>query len=166
MATRDKWNAFSVSFQKALRSAGEEVSKAAGKQLTLATEDWLANIDKASEFDPEVMPFLTGNLHDSMATTVSQKGRLLSLRQMEKVAAVDQKYHRRVINGHFEGIRVAMSAPRPREVTASLFIGVPYADAVNDYPQHAGYVERLEESFASEMERKIKRLEKLRYKTR
>lgn len=165
-ATRDRWDAFSVSFQHALRDAGEAVSKAAGIQLVNACDDWIRKLDEGSETDPDIIPFLTGNLHDSIVASVSQKGRLIGVRQMDKVATEDQKYRGRSVNGHLEGMRIAMAAPRPEAPTANLFIGAPYADAVNQNVYHVGYVERLEESFVNAMERKLHRLESLRYKTR
>ena len=90
-----------------------------------------------------------------MATVVTDGNRIVSIRQMQPGATVGQNDETHgYIDGAEWGARVANRASRVLlgGVQAKLVIGVPYAEKVDEMPEHEGYVREFETDFASTME--------------
>ena len=155
------WGNTYKAFSKELLKAGEKITKQGETILTKACEDWLAEqnsnwprhytMQSGAQFGgDEYYPWYTGNLHDSVATRVSNNGRTISIRQMDPAAIIAQhdETHDRIdgqVFGQMAAVRSArMGLPG---LLAQLFIGVPYAEKVNEMDSHAGYVEVMQEDF-------------------
>lgn len=177
-----RWGKTYKGFSVMLEKAGRTLTTAGGTVLTRACETWLQEVDsqwprgeKRVQMNRNTgqtartygayksgyrggdhyYPWYTGNLHDSMATRVAIGNRTVSIRQMAEGASVNQYAEGYgPINGHEWGIT---ATSRGRYVflpglQAQLYIGVPYAAAVDEMPEHRGYVREFEKDFASTIE--------------
>ena len=114
-------------------------------------------------------PWYTGNLHDSLAVGVIQGARILAKAQMAPGAYILQEYKHQAIDGALEGEAALFRAARtfaPGQagdtLRAVLVIGVPYAKDVNKMPNHAGFVEALQDDFYSTILPQMNSLRKIK----
>ena len=177
-----EWGKTYKGFAQALAEAGKHLTKQGATIMTAACEEWLQDVDSqwprgarrdimnlntgksqrsygayASGYrgGDHYYPWYTGNLHDSMATVVTDGNRIVSIRQMQPGATVGQNDETHgYIDGSEWGLLVANRASRVLlgGVQARLVIGVPYAQKVDEMPEHEGYVREFEVDFASTME--------------
>ncbi len=176
------WGKTYRGFAQALAEAGKHLTKQGATILSDACESWLQDVDsqwpRGSRNDivnlntgkvqrtygayasgyrggDKYFPWYTGNLHDSLATVVTDGNRVVGIRQMQPGATVAQYDETNgIIDGTEWGLLVANRAAHVLlgGVQAKLVIGVPYAQKVDEMPEHAGYVHELEVDFASTME--------------
>lgn len=117
----------------------------------------------------DMHPWYSGNLHDSMAVGVFNGTRLLSARYMTPGAIEPQTYKGQTVDGVTAGqealqraAHVFASGQAGATLRAVMVIGVPYADDVNEMPDHAGYVEYLQHEFSSTIAPAVDKLRKIK----
>lgn len=125
-------------------------------------------IDAQSAFLNEVqankdrLPYVTGNLHDSIGTVVSVNGRVIRAQFLPTEAKTTSEltgkerlmassYHGVQVRGSVEAVRLVRRAAYPRGLGATLIVGVPYAEILNERGRHLGYLDRLEFDFIKAM---------------
>ena len=102
-------------------------------------------------------PWYTGTLHDSMATVITDRNRVVAIRYMQDLSAShaqsNQTYKGQVINGREWAEEIARRAQYVflPGIQMRLIIGVPYARDVNESPNHAGFIDEFEVDFGSTM---------------
>ena len=186
-ATNNKaaWGKFAKGFATLLVESGKHLDPQGASMMNAACENWLQEQDSqwprgAGRIEMnlntgktqrsygayrsgyrggnEDYPWYTGNLHDSVATVVTDGGRIVGIRQMAPGATVGQ-YDKRFgyIDGVEEGARMAARASHVLfpGIVARLVIGVPYTDDVNKSPAHAGFADELQRDFARVMSNAI-----------
>lgn len=179
---RADWGKTYKGFSTALAEAGKILTKQGETVLTRACEDWLREVDsqwprgqRADQMNLNTgqvsrsykayrtgyrggnhfYPWYTGNLHDSFSTRVAVGNRTVSIRQIQPGASVGQ-YDKRF--GYIDGYEWGLTAANRGQyvflpgLQAQLYIGVPYAEKVDEMPAHAGYVKEFERDFASTLE--------------
>lgn len=118
-------------------------------------------------------PWYTGNLHDSVAVGVMEGTRIITAIHMPPAAYVLQEYEGQVVDGVTAGQDALMRAAHTFErgrgkigstLRAVLTIGVPYAEKVNEMPNHEGYVQYLEHEFSYPIYNTILDLSKASFK--
>ena len=168
-----RWKGETVKgFSDALSYAGEHLSgwargwmhEAVKKSLSQIDSEWphssfkskgtiVTNLFGGDKFHP----WYSGHLHDSVVAIVSDKHRTVAIEYMPPSAeTATQTYNGQTVVGRDAGEIAAMSAQRVLHflpgTVASIFVGVPYADKVDDMPRHAGYIRELQNQFASSVE--------------
>lgn len=109
-------------------------------------------------------PWFTGTLHDSISGRIAEGSRTVGVRYMQGGPASDaqfadpdisnvERYYPRIVGSTF-GRLLAGRATRvsQRPIVAQLFIGAPYAQEVNEMPEHDGYIEDMQVRFISAIE--------------
>lgn len=127
-------------------------------------------LDSLPASEASYMPFITGNLHDSIASVISENGRVINASYTDPVAittsAITGKdifvrsgsFPTRVKGLHVIGSREAFKAVRnlqgtfPSRIAATMLIGVPYAETPQVKGKHAGYIDTLASKYARQME--------------
>ena len=114
-------------------------------------------------------PWYSGNLHDSMAVGVFNGTRMLAANYMTPGAAEPQTYKGQIVDGVTAGQEALIRAGHVfaagqagATLRAVLVVGVPYADDVNEMPEHSGYVEYLQDEFSRTIAPAVDRLRKIK----
>ena len=168
---RIKWSKSVKGFTDALGYSGEHLTGWAKMWMSEAVEDSLAQVDaqwegethwkresgKISSFGGDHFhPWYTGQLHDSVAGIVSDKGRAIAIHYMTPGATQPQTYKGQIVIGADFAERGAMNMARTLHfvpgIAASISVGVPYAEDVEQMPSHSGYMRELNTQFASNVE--------------
>lgn len=151
------WKRASKSFSVELMKSAAGVNRNAQQILINATSQFLDYV----QINKELLPIFTANLHDSIATSVSQSGRILRANYMPVEATRPQTAPgRKRIVGEEEAAKAVRSyRPMQTGVHATLFVAVPYAEGANKNSHHPGYYDWLEESFKGQIESAVKVLE-------
>lgn len=101
-------------------------------------------------------PWFTGQLHDSIVGIVSDKHKIVSMDYMPQSAGRPQTYQGQVIIGHVWAEQKALEVARVLRflpgIYATIVVGVPYADDVDESARHAGFIRELSNQFASSVE--------------
>ena len=166
-----QWSKSIKGFSQALANVGEHLTGWAKEWMSEAVQDSIAQIDadwegethwkrssgKISSFGGDHFhPWFTGQLHDSVAGIVSDKHRVISVAYMPQAAVKPQTYQGQIVIGHDYAIRKAMEMQRVLHllpgIRASVVVGVPYAEDVDEMKEHAGYMRELSVQFASNVE--------------
>lgn len=185
------WGKTYKGFAQALADAGKTLTKQGATIMVSTCEKWLQEVDsqwprgsRSEIYNPktgkmqrsygtyasgyrggdEYFPWYTGNLHDSLATVITDGHKTVGIRQMNPGATVGQTYGKgQYIDGTEWGLRVANRASHVLlpGVQARLVIGVPYAEKVNQSDAHAGYVEEFEKDFASAINSRFQTIKNL-----
>lgn len=161
MAKRSpSWYKVRSAFEKELMSNAKGVNKVISQVLVQATNNFVQSTHEMS-----TLPYYTGNLRDSIASAVSVSGRIVRASYLtpsfqetwEKWRP--QSYHGRK---NIIGMQEAERAVRgynypPTGVSAVLFVGVPYAQEVDNgtigkREGNTGFIGRLNEQFATSMD--------------
>lgn len=152
------WTKASKQFQKELFSASDKVNRNAQQILVNATSSFLDYV----QMNKELLPYYTGNLHDSIATSVSASGRIIRANYMPREATKPQTAPgRKRIIGEQEAVRaIRRFRPNRTGVYATLFVAVPYAEGANIKSKHEGFYEWLQAEFESDMSASLKVLAK------
>ena len=137
--------------------------------LISAQKNYLDNLPTT---EAPYMPFITGNLHDSIASVISEGGRILNASYTEPVAITTsevtgqdvflpaKKFPTRVklqwgrgVIGSKEAERAVrkMQGKYPSKIAATMLIAVPYAETPNEKGPHAGYIDVLGYKYAQSM---------------
>lgn len=174
---RAAWGKTYRALSDALLDCGEQLTKQGETIMTRGCEKWLETTDAEWPGHTEVTrigwgknnvkkrifggnaehPWFTGNLHDSVAVRIASRNRTVAIRYMSdyasKSATRPQTYKGQEIYGS-DWARVV--AQRGQYVflpgtNAQMFIGVPYADTVNE-SSHPGFMEDLQNYFVSFLE--------------
>lgn len=168
---RTNWTKTIKGFSDALGYAGEHLTgwardwmaEAVREAIDLIDADWEGETHwkrksgKISSFGGDHdHPWYTGQLHDSIAGIVSDQHRIIAIDYMHRAASKPQTYEGQIIIGHDWGIRKAQEMQRVLHflpgIRATIVVGVPYADKVNEMPRHADYKSELNNQFASNVE--------------
>lgn len=168
---RVNWNKTIHGVTEALGYAGEHLNGWARMWMDDAVEQSLSEIDadwegethwkrasgKISSFGGDrAHPWYTGQLHDSVAGIVSDRNKVVSIRYMPPAATKPQTYKGQVIIGRDWGERRAQDVARVLHfihgIAATISVGVPYAEDVEQMSRHEGYMEELSTQFASSVE--------------
>lgn len=166
------WSDTKTQFQKELIGLSEKVNNAALNILADAQKDFIKNLP--SEETPS-MPFITGNLHDSIVCVLSIGGgavvKVSIAEPMARVPATEggkKKYSPstmgggKKIYGHIEAVRAAYRSRQgryPSGIAATMMVAVPYAEnpneisATNKSGKHAGYLDVLASKYYRNIER-------------
>ena len=150
------WRKASKEFTKELMGSASGVTKSTQQILVNTTGQFLDYV----QLNKEQLPIYTANLHDSIATSVSQSGRIIRANYMPVEATEPQTAPgRKRIVGEEEAAK-AVRAYRPLRtgIHAALFVAVPYAEGANKDSHHPGYFEWLEDSFVSNVEAALRAL--------
>ena len=156
---RANWRKASHQFAKAIINSKEELTKTGRGVMIRACQDWLNKKD--SEWPrgsgDYYHPWYSGALHDSVVTRISENGHTIAIRYMPSLSNETQtataketgtRAYRRII-GAVAGLEIARQAEMaPLSGTVGqMFIGVPYAEFVDEKASHEGYIEELENDF-------------------
>lgn len=153
------WFKFRSAFQKELMSNAKGVSRAVAQVYVQATNNFVQKVHEMSS-----LPYYTGNTRDSIASAVSQSGRVVrasyltpSYQQTDPRWKPQKMKGRKRIIGMQEAEKAVHGYSYPKGVAAVLFVGVPYAQDVNDGTLgksrgNIGFIERLNEQFTADME--------------
>lgn len=179
---RANWGKAYKGFSQALVEASKTMTKQGATIMTRACEDWLDEQDaqwphsrvgtsyrSGYKGGDQFYPWYTGNLHDSLATRIAAGNRTLSIRQIQPRASILQyDDHHGSIDGSAWGL---LAATRGQYVflpglQAQLYIGVPYAEKVNEMPEHEGYVREFERDFATTIEDRFRQIKNLVVRTK
>lgn len=150
-----------ASFQKQLLASAADVSRAVQQVFIGGVNNFLDYVQN----NKDLLPYDTGNLHDSIVGVISQSGRVVRAMYMPREAVRPQHMSsgrndslsqhapdRKRIIGMEEAIKAVRRQDYPRNgVASTLIVAVPYAQGVNVTSHHPGYLEWLSESFMSEM---------------
>ena len=166
-----RWKKTVKGFTLALGKAGEHLTGWAKEWMSDAVRQSIDEIDadwegethwkrasgKISSFGgSKFYPWYTGQLHDSVAGIVSDKHKLVSLHYMRPAATKPQTHNGQIIIGREWGERAALNAARVLRlvpgIKATLVVGVPYTDKVNESPAHQDFLRELAIQFASSVE--------------
>ena len=166
-----RWRKTIQGFSDALGYAGEHLNGWAREWMGEAVEQALAQLDadwegethwkresgKVSFFGgSRFYPWYTGQLHDSVAGVVSDRHKIVSIRYMSRAATKPQTYNGQIIIGHDWAIQGAQRIARALRfvpgIKATVVIGVPYAEKVDNMPRHEGFIRELSNQFASDVE--------------
>lgn len=166
-----RWKKSIQGFSYALGSSAEHFNKWARTWMSEAVQESLAQIDadwegethwkrasgKISSFGGDHFhPWYTGQLHDSVAGIVSDQHRVISIGYLPPSATKPQTYRGQTIIGHDWAIRGAQRIARSLRfvpgIKATLIVGVPYAEDVDESRRHAGFIRELSNQFAAEVE--------------
>lgn len=158
-------------FTDALGYSGEHLTNWAKEWMSEAVQDSLSKIDAQWDRHAEAKsssgrrmsfggshfyPWYSGNLHDSVAGIVSDRHRTVAIHYMPESAEGIQTYGGLPIIGADWAIRGAQNLQRVLHfypgIAATIAVGVPYAEKVDQMPAHAGYVRELNNQFASNVE--------------
>lgn len=176
-----KWNKFTSAFSEALIDCGEQLTKQGESIMTRGCEEWLDktdnewphgttvtrigwgpnNVNKRSFGGDHDHPWYTGTLHDSVFVRVADGNRIIATRFMPSKATGPQsataeeagRDYERIVGQQF-GALMAGRASRVKQTgtNAQMFIGVPYAEWVNEMPSHEGFIRELNVQFISYLE--------------
>lgn len=166
-----RWRKTVQGFTDALGNAKEHLNGWGREWMNEAVKDALARIDadwegethwkresgKISVFGgSRFYPWYTGQLHDSVAGIVSDRNRTVAINYMTRFATKPQTYNGQVIIGHDWAIQEARKVERALHfvpgIKATIVVGVPYAEKVDEMPRHAGFIRELSNQFASFVE--------------
>ena len=169
--SRIKWDKTIHGMSEALGYAGEHLTGWARDWMNEAVRESLAEIDadwegethwkrdsgKISIFGGDRFhPWYTGQLHDSVVGIVSDRHRTVSIQYMPPAATKPQTYEGQIIIGHDWGQRKAQDLARTLHfvpgIVATIGVGVPYAEEVDEMDRHSGYMTELSTQFASTLE--------------
>lgn len=158
-----KWNKFTSTFSEALIDCGEQLTKQGETVMIRGCEEWLKKTDDEwpTDWGDHDHPWYTGTLHDSLSVRVADGNRIIATRYMPAKATGPQtataeeagRDYDRIIGQQF-GILMAGRASRVAQkgTNAQMFIGVPYAQWVNEQPRHEGFINELNVQFISFLE--------------
>lgn len=166
MAASWDWNKTAREFGNALLETS--VPKVRKKGAAVLKDAQKAYLDKIQS-NKGRLPYLTGNLHDSIATVVHVNGHLIGAYYMPREAKkVEPNPHsgrnrtlyvaqrtatRKRIYGAGEAYKAVKAVqPHPDSITATMVVGVPYAEYPNERGSHKKYLEWLSSTFAEDME--------------
>lgn len=166
------WSDTKTQFQKELLGQSEKVNQAALGILADAQKDFIKNLP--SEEAPS-MPFISGNLHDSIVCVLSMANgavvRANFAEPLARVASTDggkKKFSPTTMGGgkkvfgHIEAIRAAYgsrSQTYPAGIAATMIVAVPYAENPNELSKtnktgrHVGYLDVLAAKYYKNIER-------------
>lgn len=169
------WSETKTQFQKELLSQTDKVNQAALGILYDAQKDFINSLP--SEEAP-AMPFITGNLHDSIVCVLSMaNGRVVRAsfaNPVAKAPSLDTGKMKftptttgggKKVFGRMEAIRAAYrsrSATYPSGIAATMIVAVPYAEnpnelsATNKAGRHVGYLDILASRYVKNIERAFK----------
>ena len=127
-------------------------------------------LDSLPAQEASYMPFITGNLHDSIASVVSEGGRVLNASYTEPAAITTSEitgkdifvksgsFPTLVKGKHIIGSQEAFKAVRrmqgkfPDRIAATLLIAAPYAETPQNKGPHAGYIDTLAYKYSKSMD--------------
>lgn len=165
------WKEFDNQFKAELLGGNclGKVKKGAMWVLRQAQDEFVKNLPANEEY---IMPFETGNLHDSIVSVLSYNGRVLAAAYTDPVATeasifTGKDVYKPTHGGGRKRIIGAMEAYKSAKkmwgkyygFSASLIVSVPYAENPNelsDYNKkgtHVGYLDALGARYAKTMDR-------------
>lgn len=170
-----KWKKTYQGFSDALANAGEHLTRYATRWMEDAVEESLQKID--SEWSGHVEgkngtsfggdrfhPWYTGTLHDSVAGIVSAKNHVVAVRYMPERADGPQEYLGYKIVGvdwaRFGSDAISRSLRFASGIYATIVVGVPYADKVDESSRHAGFIRELNNDFIGNIEEYFRKRQK------
>lgn len=162
---RTKWNTTQKQFQEELLKSAKGFNRRAERLMTEATQSFLNLVDRSEE----LIPFYTGNLHDSIAAYISKSGRVIRACYMQQKATGPQHVTKisapktdngesryKKVWGYREAIKaVRNSKPLSKGIGSTLIVAVPYAGAADEESSKPGYLDRLREMFNSTLELRL-----------
>lgn len=184
MAFSPAWNKFRTAFSVALLDAGKMVSRRGETELLQAADEWLEKTDSEwpkseslafSTGGDDMHPWYTGTLHDSISIRIAENMRTIGLRFMPRAAIANQTATAEDAGRDYDNIRGYIEARlvagraggvRQQGLQSQLFIGAPYAQKVNEMPEHSGFIENLQKDFVGAMRQRMQSLGKHAYKVR
>lgn len=149
------WRSVEKGFQRELLSPAAKggVKKAIIKAFVSANKGF---IDSLPAHEAPYMPFITGNLHDSIVGIVSDDGRVVNASYTDPVAITSSLLTGKDIfaSTTYSGKRVIgnqaaftavkrMQGEYPRGIASTMLIAVPYAENPQVKGPHAGYMDVL-----------------------
>lgn len=151
------WKNASASFQKELMACAGPVARYAQEIFVDSNHRFMDFVQE----NKDRLPYYTGNLHDSIASVVSQNSRVVRAIYMPQEAKRPQNApDRKRIVGMEEAVKAVRRQNYPQKAVAStLLVGVPYAEGANEKSKKGrGYLEWLEREFAGQMNLGIREL--------
>lgn len=166
------WKKFENEFKAEL--VGElgagKVKKAAIQILKDAQKDFVKSLPSEETY---LMPFITGNLHDSIASVLSNDGRVIAAAYTDPVATEPsllsgKNIYRATKGGGRKRIVGAVEAATdvrnmqgkyPKGLAATMLVAVPYAENPNTVSEtnkrglHAGYLDAIGSLYLTKIQR-------------
>lgn len=151
------WHNTERGFQRALMfDLAPKVEKEIANLFIEMQESFLRDLPAQ---EAPMMPFITGNLHDSIGAVTSVRGRVIRASYTDPVAKKtssktgkrifratrDKDLGRRRIVGSLEAFNMVKSlqGKYPQGLATMLFVAVPYAENPQERGRHAGYLDEL-----------------------
>lgn len=175
-----RWGKGNKGFAEVLLEAGQTLSKKGAQRLAYGIEEFLANTDwewprgrnngsyKSGYHGGDAdHPWYTGNLHDSIAGSLSDGTKVLAVRYMKPGALVAQTDDNgAIVDGAELAREYAQRASHTfgqgiRGLVARLIIAAPYTEKVNESDAHFDFVSPLEEDFVNEILSQLEDLPKI-----
>lgn len=169
------WSDSVTQLQKELIGQSEKVNNAALSILADAQKDFIKNLP--AEEAPS-MPFISGNLHDSIVGVLSiGNGAVIKATFADPVArvpAIDSGKKKftpttmaggKKIFGHIEALKAVYRSRKetyPSGIAATMMVAVPYAENPNELSEtnktgnHVGYLDILASRYVKNIERAFK----------
>ena len=163
-----KWRGAEKGFQRELQfEINDMVKNEITNVFTSAQESFINDLPDG---ETATMPFITGNLHDSIVGIVSDNGMLVkatfarrdavttSLKTGNQIYSPTKGGGRVRIIGHQEAWKAVygMQGKYPKKLAASMFVTVPYALNPNERGPHVGYLENLRVNYAAALDREFR----------
>lgn len=163
-----KWQEFESGFRKELLvELKPKVEKVVQQSFIATNESFVRDIPP---HEAPMLPFITGNLHDSIVGIVSSHGRVVKACYTEPVAtatsdASGKKVFRatsgmgrqRIIGSlaAFNAVK-GMQGKYPGKLASTLIVAAPYSLRPNERGPHAGYLDNLRTLYAYAMEHEFR----------
>lgn len=158
------WKKAEKGFQRELQIDVHDKAKAEIISVFAATND--SFVRDLPDREAPMLPFITGNLHDSIVGVVSDNGMLIKASYAKRAAVTISKKSgkqiysptagggRKRIIGHQEAWRAVygMNGRYPGKLATTMLVAVPYALNPEQRGPHAGYLQNLRLLYASAMD--------------
>ena len=164
-----KWKGAEKGFQRALEfDLKPAYEKEVAKMFITAQESFVRDLPAQ---ETPTMPFITGNLHDSIGSVVSSHGRVIRASYAQAVArktsslsgkevyAATSGMGRTKIIGSLEAFNYVrgLQGKYPTKLAITMFVAVPYAFSPQEKGPHRGYLDKLRQFFAFALETEFRR---------
>lgn len=167
--TKVKWQKFESGFRKELFVELQPKVEKAVQNAFIATQE--SFIREIPAHEAPMLPFITGNLHDSIVSVVSSHGHVVKASYTPSVATTTSSstgkkvfkatsgMGRKRIIGSLAAFNAVKNAQGkyPGKIAMTLFVAVPYSLRPNEKGPHMGYLDNLRALYAFALESEFRR---------
>jgi len=162
------WRNTEKGFQRSLQfDLPDKIKKEVLSVFIAANDSFIRDLPDG---EAAMMPYITGNLHDSIVGVVSDNGALVKASYANRTAVTTSSLTgrqiytpttgggRKRIIGHQEAWKAVygLNGKYPRKIASTLLVAVPYALNPNERGPHSGYLEGLRLNYAAALDREFR----------